>query len=145
MIRSLGSAPSFAKILRSPMAHAVPFVHHRRHFLSRDLLGVLLQWRSAFTTPHRFAGAVLAKPLHPPDCRTDADVEQFSRFTAGTSCFNKADDPPSQFTRIRSTHWLVPRNQCVILDSPISCVSGIPIHSGRGHAVAERRARHFQL
>jgi hypothetical protein len=29
-----------------------------------------------------------------------------------TSCFNKADDPPSQFTRIRST--LIPTaNQCV--------------------------------
>lgn len=38
----------------------------------------------------------------------DADVELFSRFTAGTSCFHKTDDPPSQFTRIRSTHWLSP-------------------------------------
>src|SRR5215469_6267996 len=71
----------------------------------KDLLGVLLQWRSASAARHRFASPVLAKPLHPPDCGTDADVELFSRFTAGTSCFNKADDPPSQFTRIRSTHW----------------------------------------
>src|SRR5215472_19214436 len=75
----------------------------------KDLLGVLLQWRSASAARHRFASPVLAKPLHPPDGRTDADVELFSRLTAGTSCFNKADDPPSQFTRIRSTHWLVPR------------------------------------
>jgi hypothetical protein len=75
----------------------------------KDLLGLLLQWRSASAARHRFASPVLAKALHPPDGGTDADVELFSRFTAGTSCFNKADDPPSQFTRIRSTHWLVPR------------------------------------
>jgi hypothetical protein len=48
---------------------------------------------------HRFASHVIAKALHPPDGGTDADVELFSRFTAGTSCFNKADDAPSQFTR----------------------------------------------
>ena len=96
----------------------------------KDLPGVLLQWRSASTAWHRFASPVLAKTLHPPDRRTDADVELFSRFTAGTSCFNKTDDPPSHFTRIRSTHWLIPP-RINALDSLTSCVLGIPIHSSR--------------
>jgi len=96
----------------------------------KDLLGVLLQWRSASAARHRFARAVLAKALHPPDRGTDADVELFSRFTAGTSCFNKANDAPSQFTRIRSTHWLIPP-RINALDSLTSRVLGIPIHSGR--------------
>ena len=51
----------------------------------KDLLRVLLQWRSTSATRHRFTGAILAKPLHPHDGRTDADVEVFRRFTAGTS------------------------------------------------------------
>jgi hypothetical protein len=96
----------------------------------KDLLGVLLQRRSASAARHRFASPVLAKTLHPPDRGTDADVELFSRFTAGTSCFNKTDDPPSQFTRIGSTHWLIsPRINA--LDSLTSCDLGIPIHCGR--------------
>jgi len=40
---------------------------------------------------------------------TDADLELFGRLTAGTSCFNKADDSHSQLTRIRSTHRSIPR------------------------------------
>ena len=62
--------------------------------------------RRGIAAPHRFASPVLAKALHPPDRGTDAGVELFSRFTAGTPCFNKTDDPPSQFTRIRSTDRL---------------------------------------
>jgi hypothetical protein len=62
---------------------------------------------SANATP--FHPANTAGALHPPDRGTDADVELFGRFTAGTSCFNKANDPHSQFTRIPSTHWLTPR------------------------------------
>jgi hypothetical protein len=96
----------------------------------KDLLGVLLQWRSASAARHRFASAVLAKALHPPDRGTDADVELFSRFTPGTSCFDKIDDPPSKFTRIRSTHWLIPP-RINALDSLTSCDLGIPIHPGR--------------
>jgi hypothetical protein len=96
----------------------------------KDLLGVLLQWRSTSALRHWFASPVLAKALHPPDRGTDADVELFSRFTAGTSCFNKTDDPPSQFTRIRSTHWLIPP-RINALDSLTSRDLGIPIHSGR--------------
>jgi hypothetical protein len=96
----------------------------------KDLLGVLLQRRSASAARHRFASPVLAKTLHPPDRGTDADVELFSRFTAGTSCFNKTDDPLSQLTRIRSTHWLIPP-RINALDSLTSCDLGIPIHSGR--------------
>ena len=96
----------------------------------KDPLGILLQWRRASAARHRFARAVLAKALHPPDRGTDADVELFSRFTAGTSCFNEANDAPSQFTRIRSTHWLIPP-RINALDSLTSRVLGIPIHSGR--------------
>ena len=96
----------------------------------KDLLRVLLQRRSTSAARHRFASAVLTKPLHPPDRGTDADVELFSRFTAGTSYFNKTDDPPSQFTRIRSTHWLIPP-RINALDSLTSCNLGNPIHSGR--------------
>src|SRR5262249_555008 len=68
----------------------------------KDLLGVLLQWRSASAARHRFASPVLAKALHPPDGGTDADVELFSRFTAGAPLFNKADKSPAQITRIRA-------------------------------------------
>ena len=39
----------------------------------KDLMGVLLQRRSASTARHRFASAILAKALHPPDGGTDAD------------------------------------------------------------------------
>jgi hypothetical protein len=32
----------------------------------KDLMGVLLQWRSASAARHLFASPVLAKTLHPP-------------------------------------------------------------------------------
>jgi hypothetical protein len=125
---------------RAPASWNSPLAQHQDDLIQcevwslaverKDLLGVLLQWRSASPARHRFESPVLAKPLHPPDRRTDADVELFSRFTAGTSCFNETDDPLSQFTRIRSTHWLIPP-RINALDSLISRVLGIPIHSGR--------------
>ena len=48
----------------------------------KDLLGVLLQWRSASAARRRFASRVLAKALHPPDGGTDTYVKRFRRFTA---------------------------------------------------------------
>jgi hypothetical protein len=41
----------------------------------KDLLGVLLQWRRASSARYRFASAILAKTLHPPDRGIDADDE----------------------------------------------------------------------
>jgi hypothetical protein len=93
----------------------------------KDLMGgVLLRWRSASAAWHWFASPVLCENVHPPDCGTDAALELFSRFTAGTSCFNKADDRPSQGTRIGSMHWVIPTRINVTRPTP---APGIRIRS----------------
>src|SRR5436190_13973542 len=97
---------------------------------SENLMRILLQWRSTPSTGYRLAGPVVAKALHPPDRGTDADVELFGCFTSGSSSFHEANDSHSQLTRIRSMHWVALR-RINALDSLLSRVLGIPIHSGR--------------
>jgi hypothetical protein len=67
----------------------------------KDLLGVLLQRRSASSARHQFASPILVKTLHPPDRGTDADVELLGRLTTRTSSFNKANDADSTISVLR--------------------------------------------
>jgi hypothetical protein len=68
--------------------------------LGKDLLG--LQQRTASAARPRFASPARVKCCIHLIRGTEADVELVEPFPPGTSCFNKADDRPSQFTRIRS-------------------------------------------
>jgi len=80
-------------------------------------------------TGHRLGSPVIAKALQPPDRGADADVELLGCLTARPSSFHKPNDPHSQLTRIRSTHWPI-LQRINALDSPIRRAFGIPIHSG---------------
>src|SRR3974390_708859 len=95
-----------------------------------NLPRMLLQGRSTPSARNRFVSPVFAKPLHPPDRRTGADLELFRRPTSRSSSFHEVYDARSQLTRIRSMHWLALR-RINALDSLFRCVLGIPIHSGR--------------
>src|SRR5258708_3287584 len=74
-----------------------PLVQHRNDLIQREVrlltdegeypLRILLQWRNTPSTGHRLGSPVIAKALHPPDCRTDAHVELLGCFTAGSSFF----------------------------------------------------------
>jgi hypothetical protein len=103
----------------------------------KDLLGVLLHRRTASAARQPVRESRPRKTVRPPDRGTDADVELFSRFTAGICRSDKAQ--PSRLTRIWSRHRQSSANQCVRLANPR--VLGIPIHWGRGHAVARRSPR----
>src|SRR6516225_390492 len=65
---------------------------------SEDLFRVLLQWRRTPSTAHWLGSSVVAKALHPPDRRTDADIVLFGCFASGCSCFHEANDSDSQLT-----------------------------------------------
>src|SRR5216683_956868 len=49
------------------------------------------------------------KALHPPDRRTDADLELYRGPTSRSSSFHEGYNARSQLTRIRSMHWLALR------------------------------------
>jgi len=93
-----------------------------------DLRRIFLQWRSASSAPHGFAGSIIAKALHPANRRTGANLELFGRVTSRCSSFHEVNDAHSQLHRIRSMHWQAPR-RINALDSLIRGVLGIPIHS----------------
>ena len=96
---------------------------------------MLLHWRSTSSAGHRFASPVFTKPLHPPNRRTDADVELFGRPTAGSSSFHEVNNAHSHLTRIRSVHWPALR-RIDVLDSPLRGVLGNPDLLRSGRAVA---------
>ena len=50
-----------------------------------------LQRRSAPSTRHWSASPILAKALHPADCRTGADLKLFGRFTSRSSCLHEVN------------------------------------------------------
>src|SRR6476659_54166 len=95
-----------------------------------DLLRIPLQRRSAPSTPHWFGSPVLAKALHPADCRTGTDLKLFGRLTSRSSRLHEVNYANPQLTRIRSPHWLA-LWRINALDSLIRRCLGIPIHSGR--------------
>ncbi len=117
-----------------------PLVKRRNNLIERkiplradeceNLPRVLLQGRSTPSARHRFASPIFAKMLHPPDRRTDADLELFRGPTSRSSSFHEGYDARSQLTRIRSMHWLALR-RINALDSLFRHALGIPIHSGR--------------
>jgi hypothetical protein len=76
----VGSDDSFIDKYEASGVEQSSSVGASSRFVREDLVGVLLQWRSASAARHRFASPVLVKALHPPDSGTDADVEVFSRF-----------------------------------------------------------------
>jgi hypothetical protein len=85
-----------------------PLVKRRNNLIQRevrsradeceDLPRMLLQWRSTPSAGHGFASPVFVKPLHPPNRRTDADLELLGRPTSGSSSFHKVNDAHSQLT-----------------------------------------------
>jgi len=95
-----------------------------------DLPRIFLQWRSASSAGHGFAGSIIAKPLHPANRRTGADLELFGCATSRSPSFHEVNDAHSQLTRIRSMHWKALRRINAI-DSLLRGALGIPIHSAR--------------
>ena len=99
----------------APASWDPPLVQCRNNLTQREVLlltdegenplRMLLQWRSTPSTGRWFGSPVVAKALQPPDCRTDADIKLFGRFTSGSSSFHEANDSHSQLTRIWSMHW----------------------------------------
>src|SRR5262249_42727888 len=82
------------------------------------------------STPHWFASPVLAKALHPADCRTGTDLKLFGRFASRSSRLHEVNYANPQLTRIRSPHCLA-LWRINALESLIRRSLGIPIHSGR--------------
>src|SRR6202011_4517051 len=125
---------------RAAAAWDSPLVKRRNDLIQRevrfladegeDLPRVLLQWRSTPSTGHGFESPVFTKALHPPDCRTDANLELFHSHTARSSSFREVYGARAQLTTIRSMHWLALR-RINALDSHLRRVLGNPIHCGR--------------
>jgi hypothetical protein len=136
----VGSDDSFIDKYEASGVEQSSSVGASSRFAREDLVGVLLQWRSA--SRHRFASPVLVRALHPPDSGTDADVEVFSRFMSGTSCINKVDSKLMTAFSIRSdtVHALAdsPKNQCV---TPACLLPlGNPGSLRSGHAVVRNHS-----
>src|SRR6202790_4070340 len=84
---------------RAAAAWDSPLVKRRNDLIQRevrfladegeDLPRVLLQWRSTPSTGHGFESPVFTKALHPPDCRTDANLELFCGPTGRSSSFHE--------------------------------------------------------
>jgi hypothetical protein len=117
-----------------------PLVQHQNELIQRevtllvneseDSLRVLLQRRSAPAAGQCLASPAVAKALHSPDRRTDADGEVFGCLMSGFSFLHEANDSDSQLSRIRSRHWSTLRRINAV-ESLICCTMGIPIQSRR--------------
>src|SRR6476620_6398448 len=104
-----------------------------------DLLRIPLQRRSAPSTRHWFASPILAKALHPADCRTGADLKLFGRFTSRSSCLHEVNYANPQLTKIRSPHWLALWRINALARFAQSALLGNPDSLRSGHAVVPEK------